>query len=149
MSNVQTILVPLDFSDHSARAFEMAVALAKALGAKLELLHCYELNSGGMKPYGMVLPESFDREARLAAANCLAQWRDKATADGVETNTKLSAMVPSMAIAETVTELDCDLVVMGTRGLSGIKHVLLGSVAERAIRTAPCPVLTVKASDPI
>ena len=58
-------------------------------------------------------------------------------------------MVPSMAIAETVTELDCDLVVMGTRGLSGIKHVLLGSVAERAIRTAPCPVLTVKASDPI
>ena len=149
MSNVQTILVPLDFSDHSARAFEMAVVLAKALGAKLELLHCYQLNSGGMTPYGIVLPESFDREARLAAADCLAQWRDKATADGVETNTKLSPMVPSMAIADTAAELGCDLVVMGTRGLSGIKHVLLGSVAERAIRTAPCPVLTVKASDPI
>ncbi len=149
MSNVQTILVPLDFSDHSARAFEMAVALAKALGAKLELLHCYQLNSGGMSPYGMVLPESFDREARLAAAKCLAQWRDKATAEGVETNSSLSAMVPSMAIAETAAELGCDLVVMGTRGLSGIKHVLMGSVAERAIRTAPCPVLTVKASDPI
>ncbi len=148
MSNVQTILVPLDFSDHSARAFEMAVALAKALGAKLELLHCYQLNPG-VSPYGVVLPESFEREVRLVAARGLAQWRDKATADGVETNTKLSPMVPSLAIAETAAELGCDLVVMGTRGLSGIKHVLLGSVAERAIRTAPCPVLTVKASDPI
>ena len=149
MSNVQTILVPLDFSDHSSRAFEMAVALAKALRAKLELLHCYQLNPGALSPYSMVLPEGFDREARQAAAECLSRWRDKATAEGVETNSNLSAMVPSLAIAETAVELGCDLVVMGTRGLSGLKHVLMGSVAERTVRSAPCPVLTVKASDPI
>ena len=56
----------------------------------------------------------------------------------------LSSMFPSEVIAKTVEEIGADLIVMGTRGLAGIKHVMLGSVAERTIRIAPCPVLTVK-----
>ena len=60
----------------------------------------------------------------------------------------LTPMLPSEAISSAAQELGADLIVMGTRGLTGLKHVMLGSVAERTIRIAPCPVLTVKAEQP-
>ena len=141
------ILVPVDFSDHSSRAVETARDLAKAFDAKLLLLHCYQVNPGAVSPYGLVLPEGFDREVREAAARRLEEWRDKAASDGVDAEARLSATFPSMGITDAAVEEKADLIVMGTRGLSGIKHVLLGSVAERTLRTAPCPVLTVKHGD--
>ena len=140
----QKILVPVDFSEHSAKALDAAIELAKAFGGKLTLRHCYQIQPAGVSPYGIVLPESFDRDIREAAARQLDEWRQKVAAAGVEVDASLSAMFPSLAIAETASELGTDLIVMGTRGLSGIKHVLLGSVAERTVRIAPCPVLTVK-----
>jgi len=141
------ILVPVDFSEHSEKAVEMARELARAFDAKLLLLHCYQVNPGAVSPYGIVLPEGFDREVREAAARRLEEWRDKAGADGVDAEARLSSTFPSMGIADMATEEKADLIVMGTRGLSGLKHVLLGSVAERTLRTAPCPVLTVKGSE--
>ena len=148
MSQIRKILVPVDFSEHSEQALEMAVSVAKAFGgAVLHLLHCYSIQPVGVSPYGIVLPESFDRDIREAATRQLEQWREKATAEGVEAHAHLSAMLPSEAITETATEVGADLSVMGTRGLSGLKHVLLGSVAERTLRSAPCPVLTVKGAD--
>lgn len=143
----QRILVPIDFSEHSERALEMARDLAKAFDAKLLLLHCYQVSPGAVSPYGIVLPENFDREVREAAARRLDEWRDKASADGVDAEARLSSTFPSMGIVDAAVEEKADLVVMGTRGLSGLKHVLLGSVAERTLRTAPCPVLTVKDKD--
>jgi universal stress protein A len=143
----QRILVPIDFSEHSERALEMARDLAKAFDAKLLLLHCYQVSPGAVSPYGIVLPENFDREVREAAARRLDEWRDKASADGVDAEAHLSSTFPSMGIVDAAVEEKADLVVMGTRGLSGLKHVLLGSVAERTLRTAPCPVLTVKDND--
>jgi len=140
------ILVPIDFSDHSDRALETARELAKAFEAKLLLLHCYQVSPGAVSPYGIVLPESFDREVREAAARRLEEWREKAAADGIDAEALLASSYPSMGIADAASEQKADLIVMGTRGLSGIKHVLLGSVAERTLRTAPCPVLTVKSS---
>lgn len=148
MTQIQNILVPVDFSDHSARAVEMAVDVAKAFGgATVHLLHCYQIQPVGVSPYGIVVPEAFDRDIRDAASQKLAEWRDKAASDGVETRAHLSSLPASLAIQDAVTEVGADLVVMGTRGLSGIKHVLLGSVAERTLRTVSCPVLTVKSSD--
>jgi nucleotide-binding universal stress UspA family protein len=143
----QRILVPVDFSDHSAQALEMARELAKAFGSKLILLHCYQVNPGAISPYGIVLPEGFDRDVREAAARRLGEWREKASEGGVDAEARLAATFPSMGICDAATEEKADLVVMGTRGLSGLKHVLLGSVAERTLRTAPCPVLTVKQGD--
>jgi len=148
MTRFQNILVPVDFSDHSAKAIEMAVDIAKAFGsAKIHLLHCYQIQPVGISPYGLVVPESFDRDIREAAGRRLDESRQKVEAEGVEVEAKLSAMLPSIAIGDAVSEVDADLVVMGTRGLSGIKHVLLGSVAERTLRTVACPVLTVKSPD--
>jgi len=141
---MRKILVPVDFSEHSARALEMAIDLAKAFGSEIHLLHCYQIQPYGISPYGIVLPEDFDREVRQAAERHLDEWRAKVLLEDVEVGASLSSRFPSLEISETASEIGADLIVMGTRGLSGIKHVLLGSVAERTLRLAPCPVLTVK-----
>jgi len=147
MSRIQKILVPVDFSEHSSKALDLALDMAKAFGARIQLLHCYQINPVGVSPYGIVIPEGFDREIREAAARQVAGWAEKIVAEGVEVEQSLSSMFPSEGIAQAAEEGGADLIVMGTRGLSGFKHVMLGSVAERTIRIAPCPVLTVRAED--
>ncbi|MBW2267379.1 MAG: universal stress protein [Deltaproteobacteria bacterium] len=147
MLKIRRIVVPTDFSADAAHAYEVATDLAGLLGAEITLLHCYQINPGGISPYGIVLPEKIDQELRDAALSQLDGWREKAAGDGVTVQTRLMSVAPSLGIASCVKELGADLIVMGTRGLSGIQHVLLGSVAERTVRTATCPVLTVKAPD--
>ncbi len=144
MSSIRTILVPVDFSEHSREALDYASGLARELGARLHLLHCYQINVGAVSPYGIVLPESLDRDVREAALAKLKEWSEKPAAEGLEVETSVTPLFPSEAVSSVAEEIGADLVVMGTRGLTGLKHVLLGSVAERTIRTAPCPVLTVK-----
>jgi nucleotide-binding universal stress UspA family protein len=141
------ILVPVDFSPDSAKALEMAIELAKSFGARIHLIHCYPINVGGISPYGMTLPVTFDLEIRDAAQQKLAEWSEKATAEGIQTDETVMSMFPSEAIATLAREKGADLIVMGTRGLTGLKHIVLGSVAERALRIAPCPVLIVKADE--
>jgi len=144
MSSIRNILVPVDFSSHAEKALDFAIGLAKGLGARLELLHCYPINPGGISPYGIVLPENLDREMRDAASMRMAEWRERVVAAGLEAEITLAPAFPSEAISATAEEHGSDLIVMGTRGLTGLRHVLLGSVAERTLRIAPCPVVTVK-----
>ena len=68
----------------------------------------------------------------------------KKTGYGLVAMAHLAELPPAQAITQTAEEIGADVIVMGTRGLAGLKHVLLGSVAERTIRTAPCPVITIK-----
>ena len=144
MSSINNILVPIDFSEHSEKALEFAISLAKGLGARLELLHCYPINPGGISPYGVMLPDDLDREMRDSASARMSEWREKAVSAGLDADLTLTAAFPSEAISATAEAHGVDLIVMGTRGLTGLGHILLGSVAERTIRVAPCPVVTVK-----
>jgi len=146
MSGFRKILVPIDFSDHASAALDLAIDLASTAGATLHLLHCYPIDPGAISPYGLVLPEGFDRDVREAASRELARWADKADAAKVPVEQHLSSMFPAEVIVQTADEIGADLIVMGTRGLSGLKHVLLGSIAERVLRLAHCPVLTVKSA---
>jgi nucleotide-binding universal stress UspA family protein len=143
----QQILVPLDFSSHSSKALDAAIELAKQFKGRIHLLHSYPIYVGAVSPYGIVLPESFDRDCRDAAQREIGKWSDKVNAAGVPVESTVTPSPPVEAIERLAGEIDADLVVMGSRGLTGLKHVLLGSVAERTIRTAPCPVLTVKDDD--
>jgi nucleotide-binding universal stress UspA family protein len=144
--DIRKILVPVDFSEHSRRALDEAIGLATKFGAELHLLHCYQLYPVGavVPPYGIVLPESFEREVRDSARRLLSEWGQKVSAGKIRAQEHISASAPSEGIRELAEKLGVDLIVMGTRGLSGFKHVLLGSVAERTVRIAPCPVLTVR-----
>lgn len=141
---ITKILVPVDFSDHASKALDYAIELAKKFGASVQLLHSYPINVGGISPYGMVLPESFDRDIRAAASKQLDEWAVRVRDAGIEVETTVTPQFPSEAISRHAEESGVDLIVMGTRGLTGLKHVLLGSVAERTLRIAPCPVLSVK-----
>jgi len=147
MSRFKEILVPVDFSDHSAAALETAIEFARVFGANLHLLHCYHLQPGGISPYGIAIPASCFSEIRDAATQRLADWQEKHVPEGIAVDASTTSEAPSQAIVAAAREIGADLIVMGTRGLSGFKHVLLGSVADRTVRLAPCPVMTVHAPD--
>lgn len=144
---IQKILVPIDFSEHSAKALECAIDLAGRYQAAIHLLNAYPVYVGAVSPYGIVLPESFDKECREAALQKTTSWGEKVKQAGIAVETHVTAAAPADAIPRYVDEHDIDLVVMGSRGLTGLKHLLLGSVAERTLRVCHCPVLTVKAEE--
>ena len=147
MTEIKTILVPVDFSAHSDKALEYAIGLAKRFGSKLHVLHAYHVPVPIATPDQIAIPRDFFTSIREAAAKRLKACGDKVVAEGLKGETHLTEMLPVTAINETAQRVGADLIVMGTRGLTGLKHVLLGSVAERVIRTAPCPVLALKAHD--
>jgi nucleotide-binding universal stress UspA family protein len=144
---IRRILVPVDFSDGSARALDDALGLADKFGAEIHLLNSYPIYMGAVTPYGVAVPESYDRDCRAAAQKELQGWSQKAVAAGAQARTHVSALPPAEAVARYVEEHAIDLVVIGSRGLTGLKHLLLGSVAERVLRTCPCPVLVSKRAD--
>jgi universal stress protein A len=141
------ILVPLDFSKHSDAALDLALELAREQGAEVHLLHAYELPAAVTMAYGIAIPQAVWDGVQEAAAGRLAEGLRKVEAAGLRGTTHLATAPAADAIATAAETHGIDLIVMGTRGLTGLKHVLLGSVAERTIRTAPCPVLTVKGAD--
>lgn len=144
MAPVRTILVGVDFSPHSSAALDRAVDFAKAFGARIHLLHSYAVPVRGVMPYDFTVPDGVWDGVRKAAETKLEEYRQKIVSAGVEASSEVSPALPSEALLAAADELDADLIVVGTRGHTGLKHVLLGSVAERTIRLAACPVLTVK-----
>jgi len=144
---IHKILVPVDFSADSQSAFDDAIALALHFDAELTLFHCYPIPipSIGSAPFAGGAPESYVRAAHDAALEGVTHWRDLARAQKVRAEGVVGTGSPSSEIVALAAKLGADLIVIGTRGRSGLAHVLLGSVAERTIRTASCPVLVVKA----
>lgn len=151
MALFERILVPVDFSPHSEKAVEAALDVARALGAEVQLLHVYGIPIGVAAPgiYDTALPMNVLNDLRDSAAKALDEWVGRFGDRGVKVSALLREGVPARTILDTAQEIGAGLIVMGTRGLSGLKHVLLGSVAERTIRHATCPVLAVpKESQP-
>jgi nucleotide-binding universal stress UspA family protein len=147
MSRFKEILVPVDFSEHSTAALKAAIELARVFDSNLHLLHCYQIQPGGISPYGIAIPSSYVTEIRDVASRQLAEWQEKHVPVGIPVDALAIPEAPSEAIVETARATGADLIVMGTRGLSGFKHVMFGSVAERTVRLAPCPVMTVHAPE--
>jgi nucleotide-binding universal stress UspA family protein len=121
--------------------------IAKAFSAKIWLPHCYQLHPGGVSPYGIAAPASYHDDVREAVVHQLRERQEKIEAEGVPAEASVSSEFPPQAIVEMAKDIGADLIVMGTRGLTGIKHVMLGSVVERTVRSAPCPVLIVKTEE--
>ncbi len=141
---IRSILVPTDFSESASRALEHAVAWAKTFRARIHLLHAYQvpIQIGVGEP--VPLPQEFFDQMRDRAQRRLDELAAKLGSEGVEVRTHLALEAAPRAIVDAADQLGVDLIVMGTRGLTGMKHVLLGSVAERTVRLASCPVMTVK-----
>ena len=141
------ILVPLDFSPHAERAFSYATTLAQRFGASLGLVHVVEdpfvAGAWGHEAYVPNVDELFQGLV-ASAERQLARLKQSTIALGVTVETAVITGTPARAIVEHAKEGGFDLVVMGTHGRTGLSHVVLGSVAERVVRAAPCPVLTVR-----
>jgi nucleotide-binding universal stress UspA family protein len=142
MNPIQRILVPVDFSETSKRALEYASFFANRFDAKLDVLNVWgpsEYQGDDM----VVLTRS---EPELTLSTFLRNHADQQLNEflrGVpHSNRMLEAGEPAQIIAKVAGEGKYDLVVMGTHGRTGLSHLLMGSVAEKVVRTAPCPVLT-------
>ncbi len=145
---VNTILVPTDFSADAEKALSTATELAKLFGARIVVLHGYYVDIPVVSPMagGYALPQGFYEDLRSQATAQVEKLAKEAAADGIEATGIALQELAAVAIEAQAESLPADLIVMGTRGFTGLKHVLLGSVADRVVRTAPCPVLTVKAA---
>ena len=146
MKPFRKILVPVDFSTHSARAVQVAAELAHRYEGSLEIVHIFDPVAYPL-PDGYVMftrPQLDEMFAGFDAA--LAKYQQVAQAAGVSRVQTHVRQGPCAAeICEFAREGGFDLVVMGTHGRRGLNRLLLGSVAERVLRTAPCPVLTLRA----
>jgi nucleotide-binding universal stress UspA family protein len=139
------ILVPTDFSEGSEEAFATALVLARDSGARVTLLHVHPL------PPTMVLPDvlvpispGLMRSVEHSVELALEQLCDRARARGVVCNWATAIGSATAEICSTAPALEVDLVVIGAHGKGGLGHAILGSVAEKVVRKAPCAVLTVR-----
>lgn len=137
------LLLPIDFSDSSTEALDYALALAEKLGAKITVMHAYETPMFGYPEGAFITPEVVQQmasSAQTALDAVIAQHSGR----GVAMVPFLHNGDPRESIVTVAGELHADLIVMGTHGRRGIARALLGSVAEYVVRTAACPVLTVR-----
>lgn len=134
----RTILVATDGSRGSAAAVDHALDLAERHGATVHAIHVVE-DLGGVTAFGR--PEIHE-ELRARGERLVAAVRERARERGVDPVTAVLDGSPAEGIVDYAREEDVDLVVLGTHGRTGLQRYLLGSVAERVVRTAPAPVLT-------
>ena len=149
MIALKNVLVPTDFSETSDSALRYGKALAGAFGATLHVVHIVEEPYGqpwAVEAYGFslaALQDEWIKDAQARLADGLTA-DEKATLHAVPT-TVLGH--PVMEILRYAKDNAIDLIVMGTHGRGPLGHVVLGSVAERVVRKAPCPVLTVRSPE--
>ncbi|MCC6877863.1 MAG: universal stress protein [Sandaracinaceae bacterium] len=143
MAATELILCPVDFSEPSEEASRFAVSLADRMGAKVELVHVHQVPYYGL-PETAAEVMMADTAARTYAQRQLEALAARYSAHGVEVTPKILEGVPYDAIVQEAQRAGADLIVIGTHGRTGLRHLLLGSVAEKVVRTSSVPVCTVR-----
>mgnify|MGYP002624830647 CR=1 FL=1 len=144
MINLKRILAPTDFSQYSRQAMKYACAFAEQFGAELHLL-LQDLVAMVPEP-GLAFPPPGDymQELKSSAERSLSTIPDSDWCAGKKVVRSVRQGPPFLEVVRYAKENQIDLIVLGTHGRTGLSHVLLGSVAEKVVRKAPCPVLTVR-----
>jgi len=143
MISLKRILVPHDFSDTSTAAVRYAIALARSFGARLYFLHVGPEANQFEVEFPVGLEDPLEDGVRERLLRIVSPEEDlELTPEFV-----VRAGVPAAEIVHYAEDTDIDLIVMGTHGRGFVGHFMMGSVAERVVRTAPCPVLTVRNSN--
>jgi nucleotide-binding universal stress UspA family protein len=145
LMNIHTILVPTDFSEYSDKAFSWALEMAEKWDAKLTLLHIVPtpnyppmmIADGGFNPV------DFESSLVADAEKQAKEMASRVDRPDISIETKVLVGSAFHDICKIAEQDKSDLIVMGSHGRTGLSHVFLGSVAERVVRHAPCPVLVV------
>ena len=135
---IYKILTPLDFSSRAQAGLHYAKGLARRFGSQLLLLHVIDL---GYTP--LITDEMMDEMEREAKTH-IERLAEQLRAEGFAAEGHLRIGQPYLEICEGARELGADLIVITTHGHTGLRHVLLGSTAERVVRYAPCPVMVIR-----
>src|SRR5450432_2641038 len=149
MPSLRTILVPTDLSPCSSRALASAQEFASAFGATIDLLYVWSAPSL-VAPESVITGVGINEQPLLewirhSASEQLTKFEAEARQSGIAVRGSLcEAGDPASTILERAAAGKYDLLVLGTHGRTGISHVIMGSVAEKVVRRAPCPVLTVR-----
>jgi universal stress protein A len=145
MTTISRILVPIDFEDTSQEALAYATMLAQRLDATLTLVHVFD----DVYASAAYSPDVYAPLPPAVRERVVGELREKLSAllpaaGRPDNRAEVIVGTPAKGIIEHAREQGVDLIVMGTHGRHGLSHALLGSVAERVLRTAPCPVLTIR-----
>lgn len=139
------VVVGTDFSEGASHALEAAEVFADKAASGLHIVHAIDLNVPAITPYEMVIPNDLVETIRTAAMERTTQLADAARERGfAKAEPHVVPTPPSEGVSKEAERLGADLIITGSRGLTGLKHALLGSVAERTLRHSPCNVLIVK-----
>jgi nucleotide-binding universal stress UspA family protein len=141
---IKKILVPVDFSDCSRKALRYALALAKEHQAAITLVHVISPPSYPVGEFGGLEYGNLVADMRVGGEKQLKEMARNDVGNAAPVDIRILSGAPATEVVETAKELDVDMIVVSTHGHTGLKHVLLGSVAEHVVRTAPCPVLVVR-----
>jgi nucleotide-binding universal stress UspA family protein len=150
---IARILVPIDFSECSAAAFDYAYELAKRLGAKITLMHVWDVPflwpSAGdtLVTVPAEAPMTVSQLVKKRASEEMTAFLARSPHEGVQVSGRLEMGDPVKTICQVAMEGPHDLVVMGTHGRTGISRALAGSITENVVRRCPVPVLTVRTPD--
>jgi len=142
---IHSILVPIDFSIHSKNALKYAVPMARQFGASIHLVYVveptiYPADLG----FGQVVLPGVEDELREKGGNELQGLIDREIGRSVKSSWAVRTGNPHQEILREAEERGVDLIVVATHGHSGVEHMLFGSTADRVVRHAKCPVLTVR-----
>ncbi len=142
---IRQILCPVDFSDASAHAVDQATALARWYGARIIALHVDADAEARIEALtsAEVPARTLDPAEQQRLRDRVATFCQVATAAGIDVDPRVVPGHPVSSILDEAVSLPADLIVMGTHGVSGFRHLVLGSVTEKVLRRATCPVLTV------
>ncbi len=149
MTLFSKLLVPSDFSDHAKHALAYAIEIARRYDARITLLHVHDVVLYSLPDGLMLYPATVMAELDTTLHSKLRHLKeDVEQRDFARVDTELGRGPAAPGIVRCAMEGGHDLIVMGTHGRTGIAHALIGSVAERVVRTAPCPVLTIRYPEP-
>jgi nucleotide-binding universal stress UspA family protein len=145
MPRIHHVLVPVDFSPHARRALEYGCELARRFEGRITILHAYTLPNYQLMEGSLSASPQAIAELITGIETALEKEQQAARQLGVANVATLAREGRAVdEIIRAATELDADVIAMGTHGRSGLSHALLGSVTDKVIRNGPCPVLTVR-----
>jgi nucleotide-binding universal stress UspA family protein len=143
--SIKKVLVPIDFSDYSKSSLKYAVNFAKSFNADITLIYVIE---------PIIYPPDFSM-GQIAIPSVSPEWDERAheeleklAKNEISSDVNVKVIIktgkPFVEIIETASEEDIDIIIIATHGHSGVEHILFGSTAEKVVRKAPCPVLTLR-----
>lgn len=146
MIRLERILFPTDFSSFADHALAYGASFAKEYKAKLYVLHVIEdlTSVPYFEVFQVPIPADFIKDVEAMAGRQMAELADRDVLQGVEAETMIRRGVPFVEILTAAKELEIDMITIATHGRTGLQQMLFGSTAEKVVRKAPCPVLSIR-----